>query len=49
MQYEQFVAISAGQTLKAILVTGGSDMRSQAIALAQRPHLVGHRSLPLAL
>lgn len=38
--YEQFVAISAGQTLKAILVTGGSDMRSQAIALAQRPHLV---------
>ncbi|KXJ94689.1 P-loop containing nucleoside triphosphate hydrolase protein [Microdochium bolleyi] len=38
--YEQFKAISAPQNLKVILVTGGSDMRSQAIALAQRPHVV---------
>jgi ATP-dependent RNA helicase DDX49/DBP8 len=38
--YEQFKAISAPQSLKAILVTGGSDMRAQAIALAQRPHIV---------
>ncbi|KAI0127694.1 ATP-dependent RNA helicase DBP8 [Xylariales sp. AK1849] len=38
--YEQFTAISAGQTLRAILVTGGSDMRPQAIAIAQRPHLI---------
>ncbi|KAK6851595.1 hypothetical protein PG995_011720 [Apiospora arundinis] len=38
--YEQFKAISAAQTLKACLITGGSDMRSQAIALAQRPHLI---------
>lgn len=38
--YEQFKAISSPQSLKAILVTGGSDMRPQAIALAQRPHVV---------
>lgn len=38
--YEQFKAISAPQNVKAILVTGGSDMRPQAIALAQRPHVV---------
>lgn len=38
--YEQFKAISAPQSLKAILVTGGSDMRTQAIALANRPHVV---------
>jgi ATP-dependent RNA helicase DDX49/DBP8 len=38
--YEQFKAISSPQTLKAALVTGGSDMRPQAIALAQRPHVV---------
>ncbi|KAG5922673.1 putative RNA helicase [Claviceps africana] len=38
--YEQFKAISSPQSLRAILVTGGSDMRSQAIALAQRPHVV---------
>ncbi|TPX18519.1 uncharacterized protein E0L32_011557 [Thyridium curvatum] len=38
--YEQFKAISAPQSLKAILVTGGADMRAQAIALAQRPHVV---------
>jgi ATP-dependent RNA helicase DDX49/DBP8 len=38
--FEQIKAISAPQSLKAILVTGGSDMRSQALALAQRPHIV---------
>ncbi|KAM7191393.1 ATP dependent RNA helicase [Naviculisporaceae sp. PSN 640] len=38
--YEQFKAISSPNALKAILVTGGSDMRPQAIALAQRPHVV---------
>lgn len=38
--YEQFKAISAPQSLKAILVTGGADMRAQAIALQQRPHVV---------
>ncbi|KAK3322441.1 P-loop containing nucleoside triphosphate hydrolase protein [Apodospora peruviana] len=38
--YEQFKAISSPHALKAILVTGGSDMRAQAIALAQRPHIV---------
>ncbi|KAK3296168.1 P-loop containing nucleoside triphosphate hydrolase protein [Chaetomium fimeti] len=38
--YEQVKAISSPHSLKAILVTGGSDMRSQAIALAQRPHVV---------
>ncbi|KAK4115180.1 DEAD-domain-containing protein [Canariomyces notabilis] len=38
--YEQVKAISSPHSFKAILVTGGSDMRPQAIALAQRPHLV---------
>ncbi|KAL2877709.1 putative RNA helicase [Colletotrichum sp. CLE4] len=38
--FEQFKAISAPQSLKIVLVTGGSDMRPQAIALAQRPHVV---------
>ncbi|KAH8176179.1 DEAD/DEAH box helicase domain-containing protein [Sarocladium implicatum] len=38
--YEQVKAISAPQSLKAILVTGGSDMRTQAIELAKRPHVV---------
>ncbi|PNY27899.1 ATP-dependent RNA helicase DBP8 [Tolypocladium capitatum] len=38
--YEQFQAISSPQSLKAILVTGGSDMRAQAIALGKRPHVV---------
>jgi ATP-dependent RNA helicase DDX49/DBP8 len=37
---EQFRAISSPQTLKALLITGGADMRAQAIALAERPHLV---------
>ncbi|KAK3332495.1 P-loop containing nucleoside triphosphate hydrolase protein [Cercophora scortea] len=38
--YEQIKAISSPQSLKAILITGGSDMRQQAIALANRPHIV---------
>jgi ATP-dependent RNA helicase DDX49/DBP8 len=38
--YEQFLAISAPQALKAILITGGSEMRPQALALNQRPHVV---------
>ncbi|GME55723.1 ATP-dependent RNA helicase DBP8 [Neofusicoccum parvum] len=38
--YEQFNAIGGPQNLKTILVTGGTDMRSQAIALASRPHVV---------
>lgn len=38
--FEQIKAISAPQNLKAILVTGGVEMRPQAIALSQRPHIV---------
>lgn len=38
--FEQIKAISAPQSLKAVLVTGGSDMRSQALALSTRPHVV---------
>ncbi len=38
--FEQFKAISAPQSLKPILVTGGADMREQALALATRPHMV---------
>ncbi|EPE30196.1 P-loop containing nucleoside triphosphate hydrolase [Glarea lozoyensis ATCC 20868] len=38
--FEQFKAISSPQSLKAVLITGGSDMRPQATALAQRPHVV---------
>lgn len=38
--YEQFKAIAASQSLKPILVTGGSDMRSQALELGKRPHVV---------
>ncbi|KAM3080907.1 putative RNA helicase [Clarireedia jacksonii] len=38
--YEQFKAISSPQSLKAVLITGGSEMRPQATALAQRPHIV---------
>ncbi|KAI5465655.1 P-loop containing nucleoside triphosphate hydrolase protein [Mariannaea sp. PMI_226] len=38
--YEQFKAISSPQGLKAILVTGGADMRAQALELARRPHIV---------
>ncbi|KAL2104599.1 hypothetical protein VUR80DRAFT_10149 [Thermomyces stellatus] len=38
--YEQFNAISSPRLLKIILVTGGADMRTQAIALRERPHIV---------
>ncbi|RFU33887.1 hypothetical protein B7463_g2424, partial [Scytalidium lignicola] len=38
--YEQFKAISSPQSLRAILITGGSDMRPQATALATKPHIV---------
>ncbi|KAK8153796.1 P-loop containing nucleoside triphosphate hydrolase protein [Phyllosticta citrichinensis] len=38
--YEQFNAIGGPQSLKTILVTGGADMRTQATALATRPHVV---------
>ncbi|KAL2075941.1 hypothetical protein VTL71DRAFT_884 [Oculimacula yallundae] len=38
--YEQIKAISSPQQLKAVLITGGSDMRPQASALALRPHIV---------
>ncbi|KAJ6166838.1 RNA helicase [Penicillium chermesinum] len=38
--YEQIKAISAPQSMKPVLITGGTDMRPQAIALAERPHVV---------
>ncbi|PSN67928.1 DEAD-domain-containing protein [Corynespora cassiicola Philippines] len=38
--YEQIKAISAPQSLKPILITGGADQREQAINLAARPHIV---------
>lgn len=38
--FEQIKAISAPQSLKAILVTGGTEMRPQALALSRRPHVV---------
>ncbi|KAM0719827.1 hypothetical protein Q7P37_003962 [Cladosporium fusiforme] len=38
--YEQFAAIGASQGVKCVLVTGGADMRTQALDLAKRPHLV---------
>lgn len=38
--FEQFKAIGAVQNLKVCLVTGGADMRAQAIELARRPHVV---------
>ena len=38
--FEQIKAISAPQSLKPILITGGTEMRPQALALAQRPHVV---------
>ncbi|PLB36141.1 ATP-dependent RNA helicase DBP8 [Aspergillus candidus] len=38
--YEQIKAISAPQSMKPVLITGGTDMRAQAIALSQRPHVV---------
>ncbi|KAF9892600.1 putative RNA helicase [Aspergillus nanangensis] len=38
--FEQIKAISAPQSMKPVLITGGTDMRAQAIALSQRPHVV---------
>ena len=38
--YEQFKAIAAPQSLKAVLIVGGTEMRTQALALASRPHVV---------
>ena len=38
--YEQIKAISAPQSLKPILITGGTEMRPQALALSKRPHVV---------
>ena len=38
--YEQFLALGAPQSLKTVLITGGSEMRPQAVALASRPHIV---------
>ncbi|KAM0670787.1 hypothetical protein MY8738_005890 [Beauveria namnaoensis] len=38
--YEQFRAVAAPQSLKVVLITGGADMRPQAIALKQRPHII---------
>ena len=37
---EQIKALSSPQSLKPILITGGTEMRTQAIALSQRPHIV---------
>jgi ATP-dependent RNA helicase DDX49/DBP8 len=38
--YEQFMAISSAHSLKALLVTGGADMTTQANKLGARPHVV---------
>lgn len=38
--FEQIKAISAPQSLKAILVSGGTEMRPQAIEISRRPHVV---------
>ncbi|PYH41350.1 ATP-dependent RNA helicase DBP8 [Aspergillus saccharolyticus JOP 1030-1] len=38
--YEQIKALSAPQSMKPVLITGGTDMRSQALALSQSPHVV---------
>lgn len=38
--FEQVKAISAPQAMKLVLITGGNDMREQAIQLASRPHVV---------
>lgn len=37
---QQVKAIGSVRSLKTLLVTGGADMRQQAIELAQRPHIV---------
>ncbi|KAF7196544.1 ATP-dependent RNA helicase DBP8 [Pseudocercospora fuligena] len=38
--FEQFQAIGGSQGLRCVLVTGGADMRTQAIELSKRPHVV---------
>jgi ATP-dependent RNA helicase DDX49/DBP8 len=38
--FEQFKALSAAQSFKPILITGGADMREQALQLSQKPHVV---------
>ncbi|KAK3674786.1 putative RNA helicase [Recurvomyces mirabilis] len=38
--YEQVAAIGGRQGVKCCLVTGGADMRSQALELERRPHFV---------
>lgn len=38
--YEQFQALGSPQSLKTVLITGGSEMRPQAVALSQRPHII---------
>lgn len=38
--FEQIKAISSPQSLKAILITGGTEMRPQALDLSRRPHVV---------
>ncbi|KAK0247941.1 putative RNA helicase [Friedmanniomyces endolithicus] len=38
--YEQISAIGARQGIKVCLVTGGADMRNQALELSRRPHIV---------
>ena len=38
--FEQIKAISAPQSLKPILITGGTEMRPQALALSRRPHVI---------
>ena len=38
--FEQIKAVSAPQSLKPILVTGGVEMRPQALELSRRPHVV---------
>ncbi|MCJ1481136.1 putative RNA helicase [Schaereria dolodes] len=38
--FEQFKAIASPQSLKPVLITGGSDMRQQALNLSERPHVV---------
>ncbi|KAF2738701.1 DEAD-domain-containing protein [Polyplosphaeria fusca] len=38
--WEQFKAISAPQSMKPLLVTGGADQLEQTIALEKRPHVI---------
>lgn len=38
--FEQIKAISSPQSLKPVLVTGGTEMRPQALTLSRRPHIV---------